>query len=148
MVTINEFHKACIPIKIFQIFCHCFMDLWTLQYLCITLSAFKLLTICFYTLHLTPCTGHIAYYEAIICYLLDNQFTDTVTTCNLQVITLILHCHCLTQSVYNKPFPYVFLFVGLDSRSSNPLHPEKHPQEPRRERLAMVEALHHSPAPH
>lgn len=41
--------------------------------------------------------------------------------------------------------PYV---VCLDSGSGNPLHPEKHPKEPRRQGLAMVEALHHSPAPH
>lgn len=39
-------------------------------------------------------------------------------------------------------------YVCLDSGSSNPLHPEKHQQEPWCEGLAMVEAVHHSPAPH
>lgn len=40
------------------------------------------------------------------------------------------------------------LFVYIDSGSSNPLHPEKHHEEPGGEGLAMVEGLHNRSAPH
>lgn len=40
------------------------------------------------------------------------------------------------------------LCVFIDSGSSDTVHPEKHQEEWRREGLAMVEAFHHSTAPH